>query len=492
MLQYIVKFKMMDSTSNAFATKILQFDGSNYNNWQYRLKILLDKEGLTKYIETSLDELLTKEADSQKHPKMRKEEKTCISFIVQSIHDSQLEYVKDQTTAKGMIENLKQVFERKSIAGQLLLRKQLLSMKYDEKDNITDHFLQFDKRVRELKSIGATMEEMDIICHLILSLPKCFDNLVTALETMNAKDLSLEFVKARLLDEYGKRHGRNDDNGNSTKATAMHTKSGFNCHHCGKPGHKKAQCFKLIGNPKKQKSNKSSGANNTSSTNDEGESSILCALVDDDEIFVSDDEIQIADESCLNVSSHATKVTQHGEIRFVLDSGATEHMVNEKSYFNKLVDIDHVHINVAKKNQKLVATQQGEIKVSSFYKGESKSRTIKEVLHVRDLKCNLMSIRALTKGGFKVVFEGDFANIIFNGVTQFVGQINGKLYEVNFQIQPNVFAGVASGNDLNKLTQDLWHYRLGHLNVFDMKRMVKHKMVKGIENVEVKTDDKFC
>lgn len=61
-----------------------------------------------------------------------------------------------------------------------------------------------------------------------------------------------------------------------------------------------------------------------------------------------------------------------------------------------------------------------------------------------------------------------------------------------FQIQSNVFAGVAGKNELNKLTQDLWHFRLGHLNVFDMRRMVKYNMVKGIENVEIKTDDKFC
>lgn len=510
----------MDSTSNSFATKILQFDGLNYNNWQYRLKILLDKEGLTKYIEIDLETILTEEKDTQKHPKMRKEEKTCISFIVQSIHDSQLEYVKDQTTAKGMIDNLKQVFERKSIAGQLLLRKQLLTMKYDEKDNITDHFLQFDKRIRELKSIGAKMEDMDVICHLILTLPKSFDNLITALETMNAKDLSLEFVKARLLDEYGKRHGRHDEHGNSNKAMAMHTKSAIVCHHCGKSGHKKAQCFKLKGNMKKTHSNKSSDANNTSSTNEnDRDSSVLCAFIDDDETPVSDDEANsihsvaqydeiqserecsamcaILDgdknsETCLNVSVEAHNAAQHGEICFVLDSGATEHMVNDASYFDKLADIEQININVAKRNQKLVANQQGEIKVTSFHNGQSKTRTIKEVLHVRDLKCNLMSIRTLTKRGFKVVFEDDFAYIIFKGETQFIGRVNGKLYEVRFQIQRNVFAGVANENELNKLSQNLWHFRLGHLNVFDMKRMIKHNMIKGIENVQVNTDDKFC
>lgn len=103
-----------------------------------------------------------------------------------------------------------------------------------------------------------------------------------------------------------------------------------------------------------------------------------------------------------------------------------------------------------------------------------------------------MSIRALTKKGFKISFEKNCAYVAFNGKTIFVAKASGKLYEVNFHIRRNVFAGVADDDSLNKLSQNLWHFRLGHLNVFDMKRMIKFKMIDGIENVNVNVDDKFC
>lgn len=111
--------------------------------------------------------------------------------------------------AKDMYDGLRSIFERKSIAGQLLLRKKLIVMRYDDNGNIMNHITEFDKIVRQLKSIGANMEEMDLICHLLLTLPKSYEALVTALETMHPQMLNMDFVKSRLIDEYNKRLSTN-------------------------------------------------------------------------------------------------------------------------------------------------------------------------------------------------------------------------------------------------------------------------------------------
>lgn len=124
-------------------------------------------------------------------------------------------------------------------------------------------------------------------------------------------------------------------------------------------------------------------------------------------------EVDALETTSMNTNKGEEKThNKSDEIRFVLDSGATEHMVNEKQYFECLRNIDPVSITVAKKNEKLIARQRGDISIKTFYDGDSKTKRIKDVLFVKELKCNLMSIRSLTKKGYKVVFENDCAMLM--------------------------------------------------------------------------------
>lgn len=51
------------------------------------------------------------------------------------------------------------------------------------------------------------METEDVVCQLLMAFPRSFNALITAVETIEAKDLTLEYVKKRLLDEQVKRNG---------------------------------------------------------------------------------------------------------------------------------------------------------------------------------------------------------------------------------------------------------------------------------------------
>lgn len=163
--------------------KIAQFDGTNFSNWKYRIGILLQEKELEQFVGSNLNTILAAELDVRKHAAIKLNEKKCMSVIVQSIHDNQLEYIRDQRTAKGMWDSLCKIFERKSVATQVLVRKQLLSMKYHESEDMTEFLLLFDKRIRELKSMDTLMRELDVIVHLLLTMPSEYETLVTALET---------------------------------------------------------------------------------------------------------------------------------------------------------------------------------------------------------------------------------------------------------------------------------------------------------------------
>lgn len=229
------------NTNDENRTGIPLFDGTNYNNWFFRMETLLDEKSLLQYIQEDLEtEIIPKLKTDKEISDARHAEKRCKTIIVRSTHDSQLEIIKDKESAKAMIDSLRAVFERKSIASQLLLRRRLLTLKYSESDEMADHFVAFDKLFRELKSSGAKLEEIDIVCHLLLTMPKAYDNLVTALETMEQEKLTVDFVKSRLLDEANKRNGGRGMGANSKQATAMN--ANVICYTCNKPGHYQSSC----------------------------------------------------------------------------------------------------------------------------------------------------------------------------------------------------------------------------------------------------------
>lgn len=144
---------------------------------------------LSLYIETDYttfvtievsDDLSTQDRKPGEIAEHKKKDQKCKLQIIQKIADSHLKYAKDKSTAYAIWKSLKNAFQRKGIASQLLLRKALLTIKFDiANDTLANHFLKFDKLIRELKSTGATLEEPDVVCHLLLTMPTEYNTVVT-------------------------------------------------------------------------------------------------------------------------------------------------------------------------------------------------------------------------------------------------------------------------------------------------------------------------
>lgn len=48
-----------------------------------------------------------------------------------------------------------------------------------------------------------------------------------------------------------------------------------------------------------------------------------------------------------------------------------------------------------------------------------------------------------------------------------------------------MYAGIAGGTNINKLSQSLWHLRLRHLNVVDMKKVISESMLSGLDDIDM-------
>lgn len=193
------------------------FDGSNFTAWKFRMRVLLEEHELLECVEIEAGEVMdlldeandsveVKREKQAKREKRAKKDRKCKSLLISRIHDTQLEYVQEKNTPKQIWDALLRVFERKSIASRMHLKRKMLSLRF-QSGSLQDHFLQFDRLVREYRNTGAVIDDVDVICHLLITLGPSFSTVVTALETMPEDALSLEFVKCRLLDEEIKQKG---------------------------------------------------------------------------------------------------------------------------------------------------------------------------------------------------------------------------------------------------------------------------------------------
>lgn len=176
------------------AVRVPLFDRSNYPSWKFRMLVVLEEHEMTECIEeevADVERLQVSAADNEsvKATKLvalearRKKDRKCKSILISRISDSQLEYVQDQPTPRQIWLALQRVFERRSIASRLHLKKKMLTLRHEGGD-LQEHFLKFDRLVREYKSTGAVIEDIDVVCHLLITLGPEFATVVTAIETM--------------------------------------------------------------------------------------------------------------------------------------------------------------------------------------------------------------------------------------------------------------------------------------------------------------------
>lgn len=396
--------------------------------------------------------------------KINNNEKKCKNLIIRSVHDCQLETIKDKATAKQMIDSLTSIYERKSIATKLLLKKELFLMKYHKSEDMKNHFVNFDRKVREYKSAGGKMDDEDAVVYLLLTLPEEYDNLVTAITTMDSNKVRVDIVKSHILDEYNKKNAGASQGKSMT--TAMN--ANITCFRCGQVGHIKSQCKvkkkdKKFNKPWKKKNASEKGSANATESNAKASSmSAVCERIQG-KSTVNETVMHTTGMNTKRMCK-ATTTKQYDNasyIKFILDSGATEHMANKESFFNDLCRTDDINISVAKQDASLCANQKGDIHVKLFQNGDCSKKTIRDVLYVKDLKCNLMSIRSLTKRGYRIVFEGDSAVVSMDGKKIFVAHCPNRLYGVDFKLDHDVFAGFSGENNFDKSSQTAWHFRFG-------------------------------
>jgi hypothetical protein len=415
-------------------SQITKLNKTNYSSWVYIMERLLRKDGLWKYC--------TEEPPAERKDDWIKKDAEAHLTISLAVEQSQMKHIKKSTTAKEAWDALKSYHLKSSLSVKVSLMKQLCNQKYDEMTTMEDHINGMSDVFQKLSDIGEELSESWSIAFLLCSLPESYDTIIMTLEARADDELTMSLVETKLVDEWRRRSGR-DDEVNAVLKPGSHLKKKFagkkfRCHSCGSPDHFRKHCPKL---KERHDSGKSSKAN-------------LVSNADDEENFL-----------------FSTGSVKNG---WLLDSGATCHIANQKEMFCDL-DLSHREkVNVAD-GKTIMSAGKGTIPIT-FVNAEGKefSGKIENVLLVPEIKGNFLSVKRLSCKGLKLIFDGKLCEI-WRGKQQIaIADEDKGLYKLREPKIVNVMVGHKDN------CAHYWHRVLGHRDLEVVRRLNDGNLVEKI------------
>ena len=162
---------------------------------------------------------------------------------------------------------------------------------------------------------------------------------------------------------------------------------------------------------------------------------------------------------------------EFGGSNWIIDSGATQHMTFEKDCLSDYV------VNLGD-NRSILAYGKRNYRIKAVVDDHIQPLCLRDVLYLPELEKNLLSVCAMIKLGATVLFEDGVVKIICNSKLLATGVMRGKLYVLKMLI-PDEQVNVAERSS----SLQLCHYRLGHLGMGNVNKMMNEQMVDGMNSV---------
>lgn len=250
-----------------------KLNGKNYTNWSYRMKLFLQKEKCWDVINL---EGRPANITQRKWNEMEQNANFHISVLVEN---NQLPFIKRTNSPREAWVELSKHHKKSSLTTKIRLLRKLYHQVLPKDGNMEDHLLKLMEYYDELCEIGHVVDDKQFVSIIMTSVGEEYDNLITALDCRNEEDLSLDFVKCKLLDEYERKTKDQFSENQGETAYKIFTKP-YYCDFCKTKGHIKKNCSKFMEWLEKKKKN---GANDCNPTPNCGESANIIQQVDSDD-----------------------------------------------------------------------------------------------------------------------------------------------------------------------------------------------------------------
>ena len=456
------------------ATKILikPLNGSNLATWKVQCKMALIREGLWNIVDETEAAPTESEDNRAALAKYKLRKDRALATIVLSLEPTLLYLLgPDPDDPVEAWKKLANQFQKKSWANKLALRRKLYALQLKEGQSIQTHIKKMTEIFDELAVVGDPLDDENKVVHLLASLPRSYDMLVTALEA-GLEVPKIDVVTERLLHEETK---QKDAVMIKPEVKAMtskhHNRKGPQCHHCGRYGHIKRECYQLTKGtePKAEGKFKKKPAR---------QKAYAAEKESDEEI------IGLVVEHALTASETLTN--------WIVDSGATCHMCYEEDLFIDIAELEEPQKITVGDGSSVEAVGRGTVELFMKVSDDEIQRCrLSEVLFVPHLSYNLLSVSRATKYG-KFFEFGQSSWRVFDSSNKTIATAtkSGNLYHLNCVRQGTTTDEVAMcGKEDTK--EAIWHRRYGHLGVKNLERLAEARMVEGFDYT-VSKNVAFC
>ena len=461
--------------SESKTVTVIPLNGSNYPTWKVQCRMALMKDGLWSIVSGS--ERAPAAAEADKYAKFVARRDRALAIIVLSVEPSLLYLIGDPEDPIIVWQKLADQFQKKTWANKLELRRKLYSLRLRDGDSVQDHIKTMTEVFDSLSVVGDPVSEEDRVVYLLASLPDSYSMLVTALET-NAEVPKMELVTERLLHEERKVKDRGDDASSVKAMTAKQAfKKGPKCHHCGKYGHIRRNCRKFA-------QEKKSGSNEGDRTRSVKHQANTAGTRQGDSSSSDSENVGL-------VARHALSASTGRHDSWIVDSGATCHMCNDRKLFVELRNLDKPLEVTLGDGYDLHAIGRGVVVLETkLPSGRTKKCKLHNVLYVPKLSYNLLSVSRTSDAG-KTARFGETSCQILDSNRKLVAVATrvGDLYYLSCRPgSQKCHTAVDKGTETR---EDVWHRRYGHLGTRNLQKLAKHELVNGFD-FDMTKEINFC
>ena len=453
--------------------KIYKFDGEegeDYHIWAARTEAALEAKDVLSVVLTNMVE---EESSEMISPAVRLSVAKAKATIIQGLGNKPLRLVLPvKDIPYKMWQLLKERYAVSNLVTKVQLHTKLARMNY--KGQVMSEYVgDFECIFNQLASMGSVLtEDMKVATFLASFGDKSrssFGQIVTVLQSKDTA-VSWELVSSTLLQEYEEQLWA------STARSGKQTnESSLALNASGNRGHREGQRLQ-----KKKRSTFQQGRKCWEC----GKKGHLARDHKNGKIYGNANARQNVEFDDTVNAHHATLLmaisSQEEDTRFLIDSGASDNMVNNIDWLTDVKIIPEKKIMIGN-GDTVSATHSGTLKMNVRLQGGgppvTRAVTLERVLYVPRLKENLISCSALCRDGYHLTINRNVCVVWDNDFVEMQGVKCGGVYVV--RAAPNVvkndLAMTATGG-----MKGLWHDRLGHANVSSIEKLARKGAVVGL------------